>query len=63
MTERTFPACPPEVCSRVQAKINQYCKDMGFQPGHPVIIAEPDGSVCYCECGGGSNESGGETTG
>jgi hypothetical protein len=63
MTERTFPACPPELCSKVQPAINQYCKNMGWQPGHPIIVMDEKGSYCYCECGGGSAESGGETAG
>jgi len=62
MTERAFPACPPEFCSKFQNDISQFCKDMGFQPGHPVIMVD-NGELCYCECGGGSTESGGETAG
>jgi hypothetical protein len=61
MSDRTFPPCPPEVCRKAQSKINEYCKNMGWPPDHPIIMYN-DGSLCYCTCGGVSEKSKGNAT-
>jgi len=48
----SVPPCPSEICDRYRAEINRLCRETGWPPGQPVLVAQPDGSTCACTCGG-----------
>lgn len=53
--------CSQEVQAMVKEHIEKFCKDMNYPPGTAVLIAQPDGGVCNCYCGGapaGSKDAG-----
>jgi hypothetical protein len=45
--------CPPDLCGSpaIQPYLAALCADMDWPPGHPVLIARPDGTICSCTCG------------
>jgi hypothetical protein len=42
--------CPPKVCEQYRDPIAKVCRDNGWPPGQPVLIALPDGKICTCPC-------------
>jgi hypothetical protein len=50
------PPCPPGLCGspEIQPYLAAICTDMDWPPGHPVLIARPDGTICSCTCGAGA---------
>jgi hypothetical protein len=49
------PACSADLCRELRPTIDQLCRDLGYPPGHKVLVVNPGpgGGYCYCTCGGG----------
>jgi hypothetical protein len=58
MSELTLQPCSPEFCNQSRRMLDQFCQQMGFPPGHPIVMQMPNGDICYCTCrGAGSDKS------
>ena len=45
-----IPNCPVDLCRSIQPQIDRMCQTKGWPPDQPVLVMQPDGSICYCYC-------------
>ncbi len=50
----SIPPCSSDVCAQYADQIAALCHQIDWPAGRPVLIAQADGSLCTCTCGGGS---------
>jgi hypothetical protein len=48
----TEPQCSHSLCRDLRPHIMRICEEHQWPPGYPVLIYNPDGTYCYCCCGG-----------
>ncbi len=59
----TVPPCSSDVCGRYRDQIAALCRRADWPPGQPVLIIQPDGTLCACTCGGAATTPAGEGAG
>lgn len=62
MADGAIYPCDPQYCSQNRDRINDTCHKLDYPPGHAIILQMPNGSFCYCICGGSEGGCGGHDT-